>query len=452
PWAVRAAVGEAQEMMRAAGGYLAERASDLDDLANRALAELLGVPMPGLPDPDAAEPYVLIAGDLAPADTATLPVQRVLAIVTERGGPTGHSAIIARAAGIPAIVSCPDAARVADGERLIVDAERAEVIRHPTAEQVRATERSRDQRAARLAASSGPGRTSDGHPVQLLANLGSVDRVGDVVAGAEGIGLFRTEFLFLDRAAAPGVDEQREVYRRLLEALPGRDVVIRTLDAGSDKPLAFVPLGDEPNPALGVRGYRTAQVHRALLDDQLAAIAAAADGTDAHVRVMAPMISTPDEAAAFAESARGHGLPSVGVMIEVPAAAMRVDEIATVVDFVSIGTNDLAQYTFAADRTLGEVASLLDPWQPALLRLIEQVAAAGRRHGKPVSVCGEAAADPLLAPVLAGFGLTSLSMAPSAVPAVRAALGEVSYAQCRERAERALAAGTPAQARAASRS
>ncbi|MFO7190760.1 MAG: phosphoenolpyruvate--protein phosphotransferase, partial [Thermocrispum agreste] len=458
PWAVRAAIGEAQEMMRAAGGYLAERVSDLEDLANRTIAKLLGVAMPGLPQPeDPDEAYVLFAGDLAPADTATLPVEKVLAIVTERGGPTGHSAIIARAAGIPAVVSCPGAADVADGETVVVRVEvgeTAEVIRYPTDDEVQAVERERTELAARLAGSKGPGSTADGHRVQLLANVGSVDNLSALTgdSDAEGVGLFRTEVLFLDRASAPGIDEQREAYRTLLAALPGRDVVIRTLDAGSDKPLAFVQLGDEPNPALGVRGYRTAAVQPRLLDDQLAAIASAAGETEANVRVMAPMISTPDEAAAFVEQARKHGLSSVGVMIEVPAAALRIDEIAEVVDFVSIGTNDLAQYTFAADRTLGDVAHLLDPWQPALLQLIARVAGALRRLGKPVSLCGEAAADPLLAPVLAGFGFTSLSMAPTAIPAVRAALAEVTLDECRRRADRVLAAATPVDARAAAKS
>lgn len=458
PWAVRIAVGEAQEMMRAAGGYLAERASDLEDLANRTIAKLLGVAMPGLPQPeDPDEAYVLFAGDLAPADTATLPVDKVLAIVTERGGPTGHSAIIARAAGIPAVVSCPGAADVADGETVIVRVqvgETAEVVRHPSEDEVQAAEQQRADLAARLAGSSGPGSTADGHRVQLLANVGSVDNL-EAISGdsdAEGVGLFRTEVLFLDRAAAPTVDEQRDAYRKLLAALPGRDVVIRTLDAGSDKPLAFVQLGDEPNPALGVRGYRTASVQPQLLTDQLTAIASAAAETAANVRVMAPMISTPEEAAAFVEQARSHGLPSVGVMIEVPAAALRIDEIADVVDFVSIGTNDLAQYTFAADRQLGDVAHLLDPWQPGLLQLIARVAEALRRRDKPVSLCGEAAADPLLAPVLAGFGFTSLSMAPTAIPAVRAALRELTLEQCRERAERVLAASSPAEARAAAKS
>lgn len=458
PWAVRAAIGEAQEMMRAAGGYLAERVSDLEDLANRTIAKLLGVAMPGLPQPeDPDEAYVLFAGDLAPADTATLPVEKVLAIVTERGGPTGHSAIIARAAGIPAVVSCPGAADVADGETVVVRVEvgeTAEVIRYPTDDEVQAVERERTELAARLAGSKGPGSTADGHRVQLLANVGSVDNLSALTgdSDAEGVGLFRTEVLFLDRASAPGIDEQREAYRTLLAALPGRDVVIRTLDAGSDKPLAFVQLGDEPNPALGVRGYRTAAVQPRLLDDQLAAIASAAGETEANVRVMAPMISTPDEAAAFVEQARKHGLSSVGVMIEVPAAALRIDEIADVVDFVSIGTNDLAQYTFAADRQLGDVAHLLDPWQPGLLQLIARVAEALRRRDKPVSLCGEAAADPLLAPVLAGFGFTSLSMAPTAIPAVRAALRELTLEQCRERAERVLAASSPAEARAAAKS
>jgi len=228
----------------------------------------------------------------------------------------------------------------------------------------------------------------------------------------------------------------------------GRKVVVRTLDAGADKPLAFASQQAEPNPALGIRGLRLDGLLPALLDTQLEALARAAKDTGADVWVMAPMVSTPAEAAAFADRVHGHGLPIAGVMIEVPAAALCAAQILEQADFVSIGTNDLSQYTFAADRQAGPLAPLLDPWQPALLQLIALTAAAGRTAGKPVSVCGEAASDPLLAVVLAGLGVTSLSMAPPSLAEVRAALAGQTLARCEAAAAAALTAADPAAARA----
>jgi phosphoenolpyruvate-protein phosphotransferase (PTS system enzyme I) len=447
-WAVREALAEYRAMLTAAGGYLAERAADLDDIADRAVALLLGEPMPGIPDP--GHPFVLLAAELAPADTATLDPDAVLAIVTERGGPTSHTAILAKTLGIPAVVSCPGILSVADGTVLAVDGSAGTVLAGPTAEELERVARRRAERAARLSAAHGPGRTRDGHAVKLLANVGGPADVPAVLAAeAEGIGLLRTEFLFLDRQDEPSLEEQRATYTEILAGMGGRKVVARTLDAGADKPLAFASQRAEPNPALGVRGLRLDGLVPALLDTQLEALARAAKDTGADLWVMAPMVSVPAEAAAFADRVRGHGLPIAGVMVEVPAAALCAERIVEQVDFVSIGTNDLSQYTFAADREAGELATLLDPWQPALLRLIAMTAAAGRAAGKPVSVCGEAASDPLLAVVLTGLGVTSLSMAAPALAEVRAALAGHTMAQCEAAAAAALAAAGPAQARAA---
>jgi phosphotransferase system enzyme I (PtsI) len=289
-----------------------------------------------------------------------------------------------------------------------------------------------EARAAASRSVSGPGRTSDGRAVQLLVNIGGdKDLAGAAAADSEGVGLFRTEFLFLDRPEAPTRDQQQAVYRRVFDAFTGRKVVVRTLDAGADKPLQFVTTPDEPNPALGVRGLRTARRHPELLETQLDAIAAAAKDSGAQVWVMAPMVSTPSEAAEFAELAHGHGLSVAGVMVEVPAAALRAHDVAAKCDFMSLGTNDLSQYTYAADRMAGELADLLDPWQPALLELVRLAAEGGREMGIPVGVCGEAASDPLLALVLVGLGVTSLSMAPVSVPSVRAALALHTFAECR---------------------
>ncbi len=224
---------------------------------------------------------------------------------------------------------------------------------------------------------------------------------------------------------------------------------MRTLDAGSDKPLPFLTADDEPNPALGVRGFRTARRDGAVLDNQLLAIARAADAESAEVQVMAPMIATVQEAEDFVQRARAAGIPSVGVMIETPSAAMVADELMRVVDFVSIGTNDLSQYTMAADRQSGELAALADPWQPALLRMIRLIGEAGERTATPVGICGESAADPALAPVLVGLGVTSLSMSARAVTAVGTALGALPLSRCRDAAAAACAALDPARARAA---
>ncbi|RAG80961.1 phosphoenolpyruvate--protein phosphotransferase [Streptacidiphilus pinicola] len=446
PHALDRACATFRQSLLAAGGYFAERAADLADIRDRALCHLLGVPAPGLPDP--GHPHVLVAEELAPADTALLDPARVLAVVTERGGPTSHTAILAKALGLPAVVGCAGAAGLTDGRPVLVDAAAGSVELTPSDDAVaRAQERER-ARLARASAAHGPGRTADGHPVALLVNLGGLAELdGAAAADAEGVGLFRTEFLYLDRAEAPSFEEQRAAYRRVFTAFAGRRVVVRTLDAGADKPLPFVSSADEENPALGIRGLRTARRAPELLDTQLAAIAAAARELDADVRVMAPMVALPAEAAWFAGRARSHGLASAGSMVEVPAAALRAEELAAACDFLSIGTNDLAQYTFAADRGLGELAELLDPWQPALLSLVAATARAGAAAGKPVGVCGEAAADPELALVLVGLGITSLSAAPACLPEVRAALTAHTRARCEDLAALALNAPDATTAR-----
>ncbi|MFG1705690.1 phosphoenolpyruvate--protein phosphotransferase [Nonomuraea sp. M3C6] len=428
--ALDAAFAQHREALAALGGYLAERAADLDDLKHRAVAYALDLPMPGLPAP--GHPYVLVAADLSPADTAGLGPD-VLALVTERGGPTSHTAILARGRGLPAVVACEGVMELPDGTVVGVDGATGEIAIGLTEEEAAAVrERDRAERA-RLAASSGPGRTADGHPVKLLLNIGSAK---DLRPGAEGVGLFRTEFLFLDRKQAPSFDEQVAAYAEVFGQ--AESVIVRTLDAGTDKPLPFLGLPEEQNPALGVRGLRVDRLLPDVLDTQLDAIAAAARATGTHAWVMAPMVTTMAEATGFARRARAKGIAKVGAMVEVPAAALRAGRLLQEVDFLSIGTNDLAQYTFAADRQHSALADLLDPRQPALLELIAICAEAGREAGKPVGVCGESAGDPLLAPLLVGLGVTSLSMAPVSVPAVREALAGLTLAECRERARAAL--------------
>ncbi len=437
PTAVTDAFDEFRAQLSAAGAYMAERAADLDDIRNRIVAHLLGLPMPGVPDP--GYPFVLVARDLAPADTVSLDPAKVLAIVTELGGPTSHTAIISKSLGIPAVVGCGAVSDLARGAAVMVDGAEGVVIVDPDAAVVADGLGRLAARRSALTGVSGPGRTSDGSPVQLLINLGRERELAVVAAvDAEGVGLYRTEFMFLERPDAPSVEEQRVAYAQVFHAFTGRKVVVRTLDAGADKPLRFVTQADEPNPALGLRGLRTSRRFPELLDEQLRGIARAAAGSGADVWVMAPMVSTAGEAAGFAAQAHSHGLPVAGAMVEVPAAALQATAVAAACDFVSIGTNDLAQYTFAADRMAGELADLLDPWQPALLQLIGMTCDAGRAAGRPVGVCGEAAGDPTLAPVLVGLGVTSLSMAPTSLPEVRLALSRHSLSQCQTLAALAL--------------
>ena len=367
-----------RDMLTGMGGYMAERATDLDDVSQRVVAQLLGVQVPGVPDPSYS--FVLLAKDLAPADTALLDLDKVLALVTSDGGPTSHTAILAREKSIVAIVGARGALSLTDGDIAIVDASAGTVIVNPTEDQLADAK-------ARIAATAslepvpvGPGALKDGTAVPLLANLGSAGGTADAVAkGAEGVGLFRTEFLFLDSTHAPTVDEQVGHYTELLSAFPGQKVVVRALDAGADKPLTFLNAEQEENPALGLRGLRALRANEQILRDQLTALAIADKATEADLWVMAPMVSTVEEARYFTRIAREAGIKTAGVMVEVPSSALLADRILTVADFASIGTNDLTQYTLAADRLLGSVAAFQDPWHPAVLRLVREVGC--RRSG-----------------------------------------------------------------------
>jgi phosphoenolpyruvate-protein phosphotransferase (PTS system enzyme I) len=446
--AVHGAVEQFAAVFTGMGGLMAERVTDLRDIEKRLVARLVGEPEPGVPTPQV--PSVLVAEDLAPADTAGLDASLVLALVTERGGPTSHTAIIARQLAIPCVVGTAGALAIAGGTRLLVDATAGTVETEPDASA--ADERVRADREARAAVAtwSGPGATADGAPVKILANVADGQSARSAAgAPVEGVGLFRTELCFLNRKEEPSVEEQASIYAEVLDAFgDGRYVVVRTLDAGSDKPVAFATLEGEENPALGVRGLRLSFGNPALLERQLDAIALAASRTGTEAWVMAPMVATVAEATGFAARVHARGLRA-GIMVEVPSAALLAHSMLEVVDFLSIGTNDLTQYTMAADRMATDLAHLTDPWQPAVLQLIAITAEAGRRAGKPVGVCGEAAADPLLACALVGMGITSLSMAGAAVRPVGARLASVGMGACEEAAEAALAATDPTVAREA---
>ena len=446
--AVFEAFGMFQDMLIGMGGLMAERATDLGDVSQRIIAHLRGVPAPGVPTSDS--PFILVAPDLAPADTALLDLDRVLGLITRDGGPTSHTAILARSKSIPAIVGVAGALDLTDGTVVIADAATGSVRVAPNDSEVSDVRRRIAERAAAAAAPITDGMLADGTRVPLLANLGSPkDAAAAVELGAEGVGLFRTEFLFLDSKSAPTVEEQRVQYTELLSYFPGKKVVVRALDAGADKPLSFLNDAHEENPALGLRGLRALRLREPILRDQLTALVLSEAETEAELWVMAPMVSDSEETEYFVALGKELGLKIVGVMAEVPSLAVLADQVLESADFVSVGTNDLTQYTLAADRMLGSVAHFQDPWHPAVLRLVKLIGDAGAASGKPVGICGEAAADPQLAVVLVGLGATTLSMTPAALAEVRAELATVTLEQARQRAAAALGARTAAGARAA---
>ena len=449
---VHAAVEQFVAVFTSMGGLMAERATDLRDIERRVVAHVVGEPEPGVSLP--ATPVVLVAEDLAPADTAGLDAAIVMALVTEKGGPTSHTAIIARQLGIPCVVGTAGALGLANGTRLLVDGVAGTIETDPDADEAdRKVAADREQRAA-LAVVGGPRPHQGRQPGQAARER---RRRGVRPQGRAGAGRGRRPVphravLPQPPGGAHGRGADRHL-RRGAGALrqgraSGQYVVVRTLDAGSDKPVAFATLEGEENPALGVRGLRLSWGNPALMEHQLDGIKGAAERTGTETWVMAPMVATVAEAKEFADQVRARGLKA-GVMVEIPSAALLAHRFLEVVDFLSIGTNDLTQYAMAADRMATDLAHLTDPWQPAVLHLIAITAEAGKQAGKSVGVCGEAAADPLLACCLVGMGVTSLSMAAAAVKGVGARLATVTTLQCREMAEIALAAADPAAARAA---
>lgn len=445
--AIRDAFGGFRVALEALGGYFAERVNDLDEIANRTIQMVSG-------EVDEAvvlsEPSIVVAEDLTPADTAALDMRYAMALVVAKGGPTSHTAIVARGLGIPAVVGCSDAESLNTGDYVLVDGRDGSVMLNPDEATISHHTTREETLRARAAAVTGPGRLSDGTPVNLLANAGSVqDALNAANAGAEGIGLFRTELLFLSRETEPTVEEQVDLYVDVFTAMAGHKVVVRTLDAGSDKPVPFLNTVEEENPALGVRGWRLTRNGEDVMRRQLQALAIAASKTHVDCWVMAPMIDTPAEAAHFAATAREYGIRHVGVMIETPAAAILADKVLAEVDFGSLGTNDLTQYVMAADRLDARLMDLTDSWSPAVLRTINLAAGSAKVLARPLGVCGEAAADPYLAAVLVGLGVSSLSMAPVALAEVRGFLATIDRNQCVEAANRALATSSAAEAKAA---
>lgn len=434
---------------------LAERADDLFDIERRLLAALAGREEEMIAFPAGT---ILLADDLLPSHMLALDPATVAGIVTAGGGPTSHVAILAQTLGLPALVATgPALASVAEGATVLLDTEAARLTIDPDADTVAAATTRIDtrtrRRTAAIAAANRECRTRDGIRIEAFANCGSASDAAIAVAnGAEGCGLLRTEFLFLDRAAAPDIAEQTRDYQAVADALDGRPLIVRLLDIGGDKPAPYLPIAPEENPALGLRGIRVGLAHPDILDAQLRAILAVHPA--GQCRIMVPMIAGLDELRAVraaltrAAAATGHdGGIELGVMIETPAAAVTADLIAAEADFLSIGTNDLTQYTLAMDRGNPAVAGSLDALHPAVLRLIAQTASGGARHHRWTGVCGGLASDPLAIPILIGLGVTELSAAPAMVPELKALVAAVTLAECRALADRTLACTGAAEVR-----
>jgi phosphocarrier protein FPr len=427
--------------------YLRERAADVQDVGDRVLAHLVGAPAPA-DGAASAGGGVLVADDLTPGEAAALDPETVAGLALAHGGATSHAAILSRALGIPAVAGLGGGVlRLADGTTVVLDGGAGTLEVDPAPDRLAALERARDAARERRARARGrahePARTRDGTTIEVMANAGAPqDAAAAVAQGADGIGLLRTEFLFLDRDEAPTEEEQVAVYREVAAALEGRPLVLRTLDAGADKPLRFLPQAPEENPFLGVRGIRLALARPGLLETQLRAALTVA--RDHPLQVMFPMVATLAEyraARAVLDEARAAlGAPEipVGVMVEVPAVALAAERFAREVDFLSIGTNDLTQYTMAAERGNDAVAGLLGGVQPAVLRLAAAVAEGAAAHGRWAGVCGELAGDPGAALLLAAVGIGELSMAAPLVPEVKEALRGVDLGEVRPVAQQAL--------------
>jgi phosphocarrier protein FPr len=452
-----------QEMTEAQAGQLAAlqsellaaRAVDIRDVGRRVLRILTGAGegAPKLPD----NAVVLVAHDLSPSDTVALDPDRVLGFCTAAGGPNSHTAILARALSLPAIVGAgSDVLNLPEGVQVILDGSAGSLTVEPDDEALakarEAGQRYKARREVALKAAEEPAITQDGHRVEIVANIGGVEESRRAAKrGAEGVGLLRTEFLFLERPNPPTEDEQFAAYRDIAQALDGKPVIVRTLDVGGDKPIPYLPLPTEENPFLGERGIRLCLSRPKLFRAQLRAILRASQ--HGFLRIMFPMIADLSElrrAKALVEEVRAEldvPLVEIGIMIEVPAAALMAEVLAREVDFFSIGTNDLTQYTMAMDRTHPVLSTQADGLHPAVLRLVDQTVRGAQAAGKWVGVCGELAADPRAVPVLVGLGVDELSVNVPAVPIVKAQVRSLTFSKAQDLAKKALACGTSADVR-----
>lgn len=459
-YAVTLVTGElADEFASIGDDYFAQRAADILDIGQQLVRELMGLGTVGLAEIDV--PSIIIADDLTPSDTMSLPEGMALGFCTREGSPTSHAAILARAMGIPAIVGV-SRIDVTSGTHVAIDGDEGVLYVNPPGDVLSKLVDRKERLASALSdAASRAGEradTIDGRTLEVVANIGvPADAKRARAAGAEGVGLLRTEFLFIDRKALPSEDEQYDAYRSVLEVFGDLPVVVRTIDVGGDKQVPGIQVEAEANPFLGKRGIRLALAEPEIFQTQLRALLRA--GLHGNMKIMFPMVSTLAEikaakaslvAAASSLDAQGirrAGGFEVGIMIEVPSAAVIADLLAPHVDFFSIGTNDLTQYTMAIDRTNPTVAALADPLHPSVLRLIGMVIEAAHKHGKWVGLCGELAGDPLAAPALLGLGLDEFSMNPPSIGIVKDALRSWSQQSAGEIAQRCLNAASSVEVR-----
>lgn len=430
--------------------YMRGRGADVRDISNRWVNNLLGVETETLAH--LREAAVVFAHDLAPSDTAQMDRNKVLAFVTEIGGRTSHSAIMARSLEIPAVVGVGELGAVSSGDTVIVDGCSGQVVVNPSpavlAEYQEKKEKFNQRRAQLQELKDLPAQALDGKTFELVANIGTPNDVDAALAnGAQGVGLYRTEFLYMDRADIPSEQEQYLAYRKVLEAFGQEPVIIRTLDIGGDKELTYLKMDKELNPFLGNRAIRLCLANPEMFKVQLRAILRA--GVMGNPWIMLPMVAIPEEvrqtrvllrqveAELEAEGAEFTRDYKLGIMIEIPSAAVQADHFAQEVDFFSIGTNDLIQYTCAVDRMNQNVSYLYDPFNPAVLRLIEYVISSGHKYGKFVGMCGEMAGEPLATPLLMAMGLDEFSMSASSIPQVKAIIRSLDTYRCRELWEQA---------------
>ena len=432
--------------------YFQARAADVRDVGRRLVKLLMGVDtmVDNFPD----DPVVVFADDLTPSDTVQFDRSKILGFVTVRGGPTSHTAILACSMGIPAVVCLPvKLDQLMGNEQVVLDGRTGEVLVDPDEDALThaltAQKSWRKKAAQDLSESHKQAVTLDGHAVEIVANIGDLsDAEQALIYGAEGVGLFRTEFLYLDRNTLPNEDEQVAAYKKIFDVMAGKPVVVRTLDIGGDKEVPYLGFKDEANPFLGWRAFRMANEREDVFYSQFRALLRA--GVDTDLRIMVPMISRLMEV----ENARNllkkaesslkeEGIPyaqtiQFGIMIEIPSVVLIAKHIAPLVDFFSIGTNDLTLYTMAVDRTNERVAAIASPFHPSVIRLINMTIEAAHEHGKWVGLCGEFAANPLAAHLLLGLGLDEFSMSPVAIPEIKALLRRFSLKECKEIADKTL--------------
>jgi len=432
---------------------MASRAVDIRDVGHRVLGHLMGT---GSSNTGIKDPVVICGDDLTPSDTAGFDKELVLAFCTAKGGPTSHTAILAKAFGLPAVVGLGDDFLSIPPETMVlVDGHTGELVVNPDQTSlddfiVRENKEKSDQKTARAAAQA-PGMNADGERVEIVANIGGVeDAPLGIENGAEGVGLFRTEFLYLDRKSLPTESEQIEAYQQVFHYYKGMPFVVRTLDIGGDKIIPYLDLPEELNPFLGWRGVRMLDGLVDLFLTQFRALLQAGAVDDIDLRIMVPMVSGLAEVKvvkAVIEKAKeelvAEGKVFVnqiqfGIMVEVPSAALLADRLAPEVDFFSIGTNDLTQYTLAVDRTNSKVAHLAHSLNPAVLRLIQFTIEQAHKDGKWVGLCGELAGDPLAAPILHGLGLDEFSMSPARIPIIKQVMRHLHRDACRKLAEEVL--------------